>query len=693
MSISSINTNIAAYAAQRSLGHANTDTQSSIARLSSGNRIVRASDDVSAIATGTALRGSVTILRQALLNTSQGASLLQIADGALSQVTDILTRQKALAMQAGSGSVSNMDRSFIDQEFQALTQEIDRISKSTKFGSVALLDGTLSGAEALVGNTQVGTNVSATTAANVLSITGAPGNGDTIFINGLTVTFTTSQVGSQDAVGKVVVGATTTETAANLVRFLNESSDARLANLHFTSTAGDIAASWGGGALDGAYVLDASLGTAANITMGTAADRTIAAGVSGDGLSVDRVRAVGGVTGTLLANGGTAAADAGPAIITSTIEDNADFIGKLGTGKLGLLEGVFSSTTDEAAFLLRVGDITYTTPPTVLVNAAVVPVVFTGRDQYGNLAGGSFTLNVAGGAVTTFSSQTEVDDITAQFNEAFSGVSFTQNRDILSFQEGASVQVTGAEIGTLNGMSVNYRSDDFTNVNIEDVQIFSPEIGSSDAKISVQVNGETYVSLSGLGNQIGINTSIVLQSVSNPNRVLTLQTGNTPTANSAVTALDISNQDNADAIENALKKAFGIDEGSAKLTFRVGNETSEVLGVKIDSVATKNIFNGKTLSISTQANAAIAGAAVEAALAKVTAIRTGVGSLQSRFDYAANNIEIGVQNQDNARSQLLDTDVTAESTKYSNSQVQMQAGINVLAQANQLTANLLKLLG
>lgn len=78
MGISSINTNVAAYFAQKNIGMASDSASSSIARLSSGNKIVKASDDVAALATGTSLRTSVTTLKQALLNTSQGSSLLQI---------------------------------------------------------------------------------------------------------------------------------------------------------------------------------------------------------------------------------------------------------------------------------------------------------------------------------------------------------------------------------------------------------------------------------------------------------------------------------------------------------------------------------------------------------------------------------------------------------------------------------------
>jgi flagellin len=705
MALSSINTNIAAYSAQRNIGNASDSANTSIARLSSGNKIAKASDDVAALATGTSLRTSVTTLRQAMLNTAQGSSLLQIADGALGQVVDILQRQKAIAVQAGSGSLSNTDRAFLNQEFQALAEEINRIAGSTKFSSVTLLDGTLSGSKAIVSNSSVGTSTSGATAANVFAFTGAPANGSTIVVNGVTITFTTSAVGSADAAGKVSVGATTADTASNLVRFLNSSSDARFANLTFdnggTVPTANVTARWSGGLLSGAYVVDASLGTAANITLGTAANRTIAVTNPTNGLGVDRVKATGEVTGTLLVTGNTTAALSGSAIATNLIEDNPDFIGKLGEGKMGKITGTFLSAQN-VTFQLRVGDLTYTSvaqagPPvgvTDIVDATVRNIHFIGSDQFGVAAGGAFTMNIAGGvlAAADVGGQGDVDSIVAQINESLAGVTFTQNRDITSFQEGATVLVGGTEVANFNNMSVNFRSDNFTAVNIEDIQVEAPPVGSSDAKITVQVNGETYVSYSGINNQIAINTSLVLLNAADPNKALTLHTGTVAIAGSATTALDISTQPKAEAIEQALREAFGIDAGSAKLTFQVGNTSAESLGVQIKSVKTDNIYANQALTVATQNDAATAGNALDAAINLVTSIRADVGALQSRFDFAADNLQVTVQNQDAARGILLDTDVTTESTAYATAQVQLQAGIAVLAQANLLPQNLLKLL-
>lgn len=143
MPIQSITSNIAAFSAQGNIGIASSKASASIGRLSSGNRINKASDDVAGLAVGTALRTKVTTLRTALANASQGSSLLQVADGALGQIVDILQRQKAIAVQASSGQLTDANRSLLNQEFTSLTAEVDRIASGTNFNGVNLLAGGL----------------------------------------------------------------------------------------------------------------------------------------------------------------------------------------------------------------------------------------------------------------------------------------------------------------------------------------------------------------------------------------------------------------------------------------------------------------------------------------------------------------------------------------------------------------------
>ncbi|MDX1949612.1 MAG: flagellin [Rickettsiales bacterium] len=140
-----INSNLAAASASRNLTSAGSVASSSIAKLSSGSRIIKASDDVAGLSIGTSISTTVKSLEIAKLNTEQARSVLQIADGALKQIGDILSRQKALAVQSNSGSLGNTQRAFLNQEFSALKSEIDRIVTTTSFNGITLLNGSIAG--------------------------------------------------------------------------------------------------------------------------------------------------------------------------------------------------------------------------------------------------------------------------------------------------------------------------------------------------------------------------------------------------------------------------------------------------------------------------------------------------------------------------------------------------------------------
>ena len=144
-------TNTTANTALRYLSQNNNMAASSLAKLSSGSRIVRASDDAASLAIGTKIKADVTALKQAQVNAGQASSLLQVADGGLSQTTDILMRMKALAVQAQSGSVSDNERGFLDKEFQALSGQIDAIAAQTKFNGTELLSGNIATAFSAIG--------------------------------------------------------------------------------------------------------------------------------------------------------------------------------------------------------------------------------------------------------------------------------------------------------------------------------------------------------------------------------------------------------------------------------------------------------------------------------------------------------------------------------------------------------------
>jgi flagellin len=137
-----INTNVASLNAQRNLGQTRLSQQKTLEQLSSGQRINRAGDDAAGLAISENLKAQTRGLKQAERNAQDGISLVQIAEGGLSEVSNILIRLRELAVQAASDTIGPTERKFLNVEFEQLTQEMDRIANSTEFNRVPLLNGT-----------------------------------------------------------------------------------------------------------------------------------------------------------------------------------------------------------------------------------------------------------------------------------------------------------------------------------------------------------------------------------------------------------------------------------------------------------------------------------------------------------------------------------------------------------------------
>jgi flagellin len=136
-----VNTNVTSITAQRSLSTVTDRLTGNFRRLSTGLRISSAADDAAGLAISERLRSQVRSLEQARRNASDGISLMQTAEGALNEVSSILIRLRELAIQSSNGSVNGQDKETLDQEFQNLVTEVDRIGRSTEFSGIKLLDG------------------------------------------------------------------------------------------------------------------------------------------------------------------------------------------------------------------------------------------------------------------------------------------------------------------------------------------------------------------------------------------------------------------------------------------------------------------------------------------------------------------------------------------------------------------------
>jgi flagellin len=146
-----INTNIPALVAQRNLRNTRAALDKTLERLSSGSRINHAGDDAAGLAISESLRAEIRGLGQTERNAQDGISLVQVAESALGEISNIVIRLRELAVQASSDTVGPTERGFLDREYQQMMEEIDRISNSTEFNRVPLLNGTASTFEVQVG--------------------------------------------------------------------------------------------------------------------------------------------------------------------------------------------------------------------------------------------------------------------------------------------------------------------------------------------------------------------------------------------------------------------------------------------------------------------------------------------------------------------------------------------------------------
>jgi flagellin len=174
MSFSILN-NIPALDAQNNLSVTQSSLQNTLLQLSSGSRINSGADDAAGLAIANGLQANITALNQSANNANDGVGALQVADGALSQVTTLLNRAVTLATESSTGTVSNSQRSALDAEFTQIKNEITSIGSATTFNgtsvftasttSIFLSDG--------VGTTQIGVSVGTLSDANIANATGS----------------------------------------------------------------------------------------------------------------------------------------------------------------------------------------------------------------------------------------------------------------------------------------------------------------------------------------------------------------------------------------------------------------------------------------------------------------------------------------------------------------------------------------
>lgn len=136
-----ITTNLPSMSAQRAMGGSSREINKSFSQLATGSRITKAADDAAGLSISETLKSTVRGYTQAQRNANDGISMVQVSEGGLAEISNILTRMRELGVQAASDTVGEVERGFIDKEVQQLKNEMERIAKTTRWGTNTLLDG------------------------------------------------------------------------------------------------------------------------------------------------------------------------------------------------------------------------------------------------------------------------------------------------------------------------------------------------------------------------------------------------------------------------------------------------------------------------------------------------------------------------------------------------------------------------
>ena len=207
-----INTNVSALNTYSRLTAANASKSNSLSKLSSGLRINKAGADAAGLAISEKMKGQIGGLSQAKSNAQDGISLIQTAEGALNETHSILGRMRDLAVQSSNGTLSDDDRSAINKEYTALSDEIDRIRDTTEFNTKSLLTG--EGDDAKSFTFQIGANANQTMSVSITNMSSTA-----LKVKGLDLTqaFATSDIAAakDKAVAAAFKADTTTKYAAD----------------------------------------------------------------------------------------------------------------------------------------------------------------------------------------------------------------------------------------------------------------------------------------------------------------------------------------------------------------------------------------------------------------------------------------------------------------------------------------------
>ena len=686
--------NMTAANANRNLGVTTGQLAKSTEKLSSGYKINRAGDNAAGLAISEKMRGQIRGLDQASTNAEDGISMIQTAEGALTETHSILQRMRELAVQASSDTNTDDDRTQIQNEIDQLTEEVDRIANTTEFNTQKLLDGSKKGSvSAKDGSSTVeGSFSNSNVSASISGDTEKTSFTDAIRIE-ITKDFDT--VGSA---GKLSATAKDVDDYAKLVKdnadTLNAVKSLASGSTKVTFDDDDIKAytdavtvalknDQGGG-------LDAAVTTAWN---------TIAGKIAAPNDLVGTVT----VGGTDLTNASDETTT--EAAVKKALDDYAKNAVKLDTNTAyselskAKVKDLAGAETDLKTLVSSEIDATKDFNNDILA-VGTAGLTATGVDALAKSYKDAYKVAKASGMSDTDAEQ--ADAVVAARTKLYDAF----DADLKNITDTASEAELsdGNDIADTDKKSVAAgKAFDSLVASAKDVAVAELEKENALTQLKAMASDEKPYTVTDLfGN--GTNGNMSISSQLNSSNELTITLKNDDNSTSTITIANANKLKAGDTVTITSKKKVDTEPAkSGKDAFRlqIGANAGQEVALGINSMKSKDLnivqtkpgVEGKALDVTNQKSASLAIEAYDMAIQSVSTERAKMGAMQNRLEHTISNLDTSSENLQAAESSLRDTDMAEEMTKYSKNNILMQAGQSMLAQANQATQGVLSLLG
>jgi flagellin len=668
-----VNTNVKALFAQNALSINNRTLNKAMQELSTGVRINSAKDDAAGLAISTRMSASLRGMTVAIRNANDGISMMQTAEGALGEISNMLQRMRELSAQAATGSLASSNRQALQAELDQLVAEIDNVAKTTNFNGIKLLDGSASSV-----SLQTGVNE-----GDQVTVEIEAASSKTLGLQGM-------RIEGQVTSGRV--GASLNSLAVDDVLINGKAAFAAAPALTTSAEAKELAA-----AINSNIGQHRVQATAFNTVKGVAPTATVFA------------------TGDISINATNITA-------ASSLQELVSNINRDAAGVTAVLadDGSIELSNDTGLDIVVGG-----TSASTIAKAGLTGATYTGYVTLNSLDNADITIKAKSVANGYTGGAGTVADVQAMgFNESFTGAAASGGTvSTAAIAVTDDIRINGVQIGTSADSSALSKA---AAINAVSAQSGVQASALTKATLTVKMDGTTATSMTGAaaGTTFAINGKTVALGATTTSLAALVTTINAAGVNGLTASADDSGRliltsssgaditvlDGSNAFVTAVTDTVGSTVTAAASTFTVkgrielssdngsdirveskaGTAAATLLGIA-DQGGSDTVVGG-ALSITTQESAGRALTAIDGALDDVAMNRANLGAFQNRLTAAVDNLSSSSTNLSEARGRIIDTDYAKATTELARSQIIQQAATAMLAQANQQPQTVLSLL-